>query len=605
MNNNRIENNEYIKKPYRQYKSTDVSSKKNIARALNTFATQYDFICTRYLLTEFDTKTDIVTFDFFLNVTELSLDARNKIVFNKSISDIHLQDYNIIIEELDNMYSSYKKIYIDNMKDIIQNSVDNKTIEKKDWTTDFFSTEYISQKLMYDNFKSYYFSSNKITDDNFSINKKLALLVKKIFTLLKNRIQFRYINLYNNIIDDKTSKNIVIPQYISLPRIEKEKIKYIKKLYWIYDEDFIQDIHNIQDKKNKYNSTLLNKYSQLEMQERICSEYPIKLLETDEGKYLYAIEVLILNEYEVLENDNKGLSPYDENNDIYSKYSHMQWTEDEAVDYINTYNNDNQHLTDLFKDYFDEYDMRPEEHPIDEMFIQEKDDEDYSDDFLKNELSINTQWNILYSKIISEIEGSDKNNRYYQIREMAMSIIDNYKLLDKNKVFTKTGRIRRNSKYCIEFKENLTKQLKDEKFIIYLKDFKNKSTIFHNKTSKEYIENLKTRFLNTLSVKIKREIINTIEEVFNIYQSIWIIQFKIMNDPLFSIQSIEYFDYHKLEYNKDFSIIHSINEEKNRQHLIELEKLNKERYKSYLLREQLKEDNINSSDDFDEDNPFA
>jgi len=152
-------------------------------------------------------------------------------IYHKQMAIHDLQNYNVIINEIDNMYVYNRKLeFKEKLKELIKESVVNNWESMDLWQTKFLlpnenkrSIELIINKL-------FLYEQNKTKREN---------LAKKLYTQLINRIQFASAELYDSNSSEKVKANLIKPNFTTSFDILKFEINYIKKYERLFDDGFL------------------------------------------------------------------------------------------------------------------------------------------------------------------------------------------------------------------------------------------------------------------------------------------------------------------------------------------------------------------------------
>lgn len=147
-----------------------------------------------------------------------------------------LKSYSLIEEEIDNIYiynrASSKK---EDLKSLIKEFVFNPINKKEEQSCYFFNANQMDIAIR----KIQHTLYNDKEDKNQAYS-----LAKKIYTQIRNRIQFKNLNFYNYNTGIKNQSNKLTPEFITPLHILKYKIKYIKQMKWIFNEFFLNKIRH-------------------------------------------------------------------------------------------------------------------------------------------------------------------------------------------------------------------------------------------------------------------------------------------------------------------------------------------------------------------------
>lgn len=274
----------------KQYKETKVKDRRSIVRALNTFSEQYDYIyCdtnTKGRL-NLDTKRLTLVFSNTLSV------YMSNIVFSKSNAKIELSKYINIINTIDNLISINRKLELKKrLKVLVESTVQNKSFEKNE-----------------SNYISVFFDSNKkeniITQISYLVDNNITFAMK-LYNQIKNRIQYKNLDLYKNNSITKINANSINITYLSQQDLFYNKINFIKQHLWLFSEVQMNTLRKGIEKgnydflKDEHDDIIANEW--IEHYENISSE------KSDFIQYIHPriIEDLtdIFNQYEFLRFNN-------------------------------------------------------------------------------------------------------------------------------------------------------------------------------------------------------------------------------------------------------------------------------------------------------------
>lgn len=521
----------------RQYTKTLVKTRKHIARSLQTFVSQYDIIMIDTpdsMLEGINLDKDGIAFAFY-NYGDENYNNYGKIIYDRETALRRQKDYNIVLEEIENLIGSFHINYIEYLKTILLSSVENNTIKQNEWTTTFFEIlEDDKDKIEHD-FKKFYNGKDDLTLDYEPI--RFNQQVKRIRTQLRNRINFREFNFYKS----TSSKNFK-PGYMSQYDITKIKLKHARKYYWLFDEGFIEELLQIKLQKEREDTNRILEQSDLEIYSAMHNRFrEVTILETDDPLYLDAVNQLKYITFDDEFNYYKD-NPYEHYN--YSTPKSALWDDPEAIAYIQKYNQENSGLAKILDRLEDNATYSANEyHPI-----NERDAHDMSNkqEFRNNELDPKDQMNELYNRLLIQIDGPEEDNPYYKVKKTIME----YETLVTEGIFTKTGRVRKKAPFSINYENTIKEQISEYYF---RKDFAKQKD-----KDKETNQNLSLRMSKNKIAKLKQEylkqhhvqrlIYDKTDETFQMYIKIWMLQFKVVENTF--LRSVKHFDYKTLQYHQ-------------------------------------------------------
>jgi hypothetical protein len=202
----------------RQYKETKVKDRRSIVRALNTFSEQYDYIYCNNNKTSFNLDTDRLELIFSNELSKYI----NNIVYSKSDARIELSKYDNIINTIDNLMSINRKLLLkQELKDLVEITIKDKLLKKSKggYTSAFFDEDK---------------KENMITQISYLVNDNIKFATK-LYNQIKNRIQYKNLDLYQNNSNTKINANNINLTYLTQQDLFNNQIAFIKQHLWLFN----------------------------------------------------------------------------------------------------------------------------------------------------------------------------------------------------------------------------------------------------------------------------------------------------------------------------------------------------------------------------------
>lgn len=475
--------------------------KKNIVRTLH-YLTNFNYILKEDTLN----SNEISCYKLVGNSVKSEF-IDNDVIYKKESSSMELSDYEIVINELDNLALNVNAKNIKLLKKFIKKHTIFKVPEGTAKTTTLFDED---KKELYITY-----IANKL-----NITENYAL---RIYNQLHSRVIFRYFHeLYTNPTAVIIQKNKIIP--IILDELQELKIieNFIKRFKWIFQKSILNELRKrrkqyIQDEieREKYlisirDIDVVNSFFNFNI-----------ILDTTDKLYKDAIQILFreadsLCEVEGYFNYIEVDWNYELSNEADNWYEEYLEIDKKAVEYITEYNELNKNNFEIIYksqsgkndlEYGDEYynDIIDTETYYDETSLEQT---------KQSALSFNKQWENTF-KILYQYLKSDNpsKNKYLQILNFSNEIQNEYNELLKNdpKFFNKDGKVSKN-KYYKEIDQNYYDEIKK-----------------HTKeATNEEIRKMKSKLMKTKIVR-------------------WELLYKLSNNIF--IQSLNDFNIDKLQFN--------------------------------------------------------
>lgn len=171
---------------------------------------------------------------------DLIFQREKAIIYYKPITDSYLRNYNMIINEINNIYMYNREIkQKEILKSIVKESILNPIDKLENQYCTFFKEGY-KEDYINEIKKAIY----TYKEENFKSTEQASIFANKIYTQLKNRIQFKNLNFYHYNTDEKNQSNKLRPTFITSLDKLKYKINYIKQMKWIFNEFFMDNIRH-------------------------------------------------------------------------------------------------------------------------------------------------------------------------------------------------------------------------------------------------------------------------------------------------------------------------------------------------------------------------
>jgi len=436
------------KKSYQRYQKTSVKLKRHIPRTLNRFTVKnrFDYVEMYNVTLNSDKEIEFGEVIDFIFYMQSDIDALNKIigintnindetnniVFNTMVANKDLGSYELILQTIDNLLSINSKYkYKEALKAILQQySQDNISFMLEDRNESIIISEIEKQ---------------------FDCSNRYA---KRIYNELTNRIRYRYVGLYSE--NDSNSKAVhtLTPKFLSSLDILKSNIDFILEREWLFNEDILEILRS----KIGLEDIVFEDNIYIKLSNYFSIKIDTDLIE-ENSSYYDAVEFLT-NLYFKEENEN---APYP--NIDYKSYEYhfvTEWAKEEcntqevAIDCILAFNDDKEVNDDS---NVHQWYKKSTFHPIDE---EEANDITMSKEHRSSASSLGSQWNTFYDSLVDGIvSGNIEDNFYYEVHKISNELLNEYHMLEEEKVYSTNGNINENSSYLLKIRTGLVKDFKD------------------------------------------------------------------------------------------------------------------------------------------------
>lgn len=221
--------------------------KKHIVRSLNHYSRFFDTIYFHKYISAIDGK-----FGYFKFESKNPADEKN-IVYSREEVRNDLQNYSLLMEELKHLERGINPAYLKELKTFIKDvTILNKQSanSQEEWQTLFFDENHKDEVIEH---------LNKYIFKNKRANSPTKTYAHKVYNQLKNRIQYKRVGIFYNFSNAQQEAREFEINTINNFDILKEKIKYVKNNFWIFDKIIINDLKDFIQKKSKLKNNSLKK----------------------------------------------------------------------------------------------------------------------------------------------------------------------------------------------------------------------------------------------------------------------------------------------------------------------------------------------------------